>query len=53
MPRNDILTRRMAKLVAQTFALSEEVVYQRFMELGSIDATITELEEPNRTFNKE
>ena len=52
MLKNDVLLKRIAKLVSMAYATTDDVVYQRFMELNSIDLTIDELQQPEPRYGK-
>ena len=40
--QNEIMLKRICKLIAMNYALSEDVVWRNLQQLGSIDAVIEE-----------
>lgn len=45
MSQNDILLRRIAKLIAMSYAMDEKEVYDRILHTNSIDKTLDEIQE--------
>lgn len=45
MSQNDILLKRIAKLIAMSYALSDTEVYDRILHTNSIDKTLDEIQE--------
>lgn len=53
MPISEMLLKRIAKLIAMNYAISEDVVYQRVMETNSIDAVLQEFSTPTTKYGKQ